>query len=82
MLVVLVEVGIVTLGPGSFTIVETQVAGFTTVFTGDCMQTARLFPTKENSCGMQPRAKHDLAKRRAAQPRAETNPLREKLHFE
>ena len=54
MLVVLVEVGIVTLGPGSFTIVETQVAGFTTVFTGDCMQTAPGSATGTISAGQNP----------------------------
>jgi hypothetical protein len=33
-------VRIVTLGPGSYTVTESLMAGFNTVFTGDCLQTA------------------------------------------
>ncbi|HZC20821.1 MAG TPA: hypothetical protein VE223_04175 [Nitrososphaeraceae archaeon] len=32
----------VTLGPGSFTVTETPVTGFLTVFVGDCTQTLAL----------------------------------------
>ena len=39
------------------------------------------FQMKENSFGTQSHAMHDLAKRRAAQSRAKTQPLREKLHL-
>src|SRR6266446_5433510 len=40
-----------------------------------------LCPTRENFCGTQPHATRDLARMPGALPIAETNLLREKLHF-